>query len=99
MTPEQNLRDLTRRTFFKQIGYGIGGLALSSLLAESLFAQGAQGLRQDPFAPKRPHFAPKAKNIIYLFMAGAPSQLDLFDPKPMLGQVRQAAVPRRAAEG
>jgi hypothetical protein len=74
------LRGITRRHFFRQSGFGIGGLALSSLLDERLFAQ----TRDNPFAPKAPHFAPKARNIIYLFMAGAPSQLDLFDNKPLL---------------
>ena len=74
------LRAITRRHFFKQSGFGIGGLALSSLLDERLFAQQGDG----PLAPRSPHFAPKAKNIIYLFMAGAPTQLDLFDNKPAL---------------
>src|SRR5438105_279319 len=73
------LRAITRRHFFKQSGFGIGGLALSALLDDKLFAQAA-----DPMAPRPPHFAPKARNIIYLFMAGAPTQLDLFDNKPTL---------------
>src|ERR671936_122179 len=74
------LREITRRHFFKQSGFGIGGLALSALLDEKLFAQ------QPPsqLASRAPHFAPKAKKIIYLFMAGAPTQLDLFDNKPAL---------------
>src|SRR5919201_1267131 len=74
------LREITRRHFFKQSGFGIGGLALSALLDEKLFAQ------QPPsqLASRAPHFAPKAKQIIYLFMAGAPTQLDLFDNKPAL---------------
>jgi hypothetical protein len=74
------LRAVTRRHFFKQSGFGIGGLALSALLDERLLAQAVDS----PLAPKAPHFAPKAKNIIYLFMAGAPTQLDLFDYKPAL---------------
>jgi len=78
------LRDMTRRTFFKQIGYGIGGLALSSLLADSPLAQ---TMSQDPMAAKKPHFPAKAKNVIFLFMAGAPSQVDLFDYKPTLMKV------------
>jgi hypothetical protein len=75
------LRKLTRRTLFKEVGYGIGGLALSSLLSDSLFAS---TIKEDQMAPKKPHFPAKAKSVIYLFMAGAPSQLDLFDPKPTL---------------
>ena len=74
------LRAITRRHFFRQTGFGIGGLALSALMDERLFAAQAG----DPLAPRPPHFAPKAKRIIYLFMAGAPTQLDLFDDKPVL---------------
>src|SRR5213592_2451345 len=77
-----NIRDITRRHFFKQSGFGIGGLALSALLDETLFARQGPG----PVASRAPHFAPKAKRIIYLFMAGAPTQLDLFDNKPALQQ-------------
>src|SRR5919201_1021362 len=83
------LREITRRHFFKQSGFGIGGLALSALLDEKLFAQ------QPPsqLASRAPHFAPKAKQIIYLFMAGAPSQIDLFDPKPTLQQHNGEEIP------
>lgn len=93
------LKELTRRTFFKQVGYGIGGLALSNLLAESLFAD--QGAKQqiNPLEPKKPHFAPKAKNIIYLFMAGAPSQIDMFDPKPMLKKYDGQPCPEELLKG
>src|SRR6476659_2686238 len=76
----KTLRAITRRHFFRQSGFGIGGVALSALLDDRLFAQQPDG----PFAPRAPHFAPKARNIIYLFMAGAPTQLDLFDNKPAL---------------
>lgn len=93
---ENELQQLTRRTFFKQVGYGIGGLALSSLLGESVFAAEAP---EDPFAPKRPHFAPKAKNVIYLFMAGAPSQIDLFDPKPTLVKFDRQPCPEELLKG
>jgi hypothetical protein len=75
-----NIRDITRRHFFKQSGFGIGGLALSALVDEQLFAQHGTS----PLASRAPHFAPKAKHIIFLFMAGAPTQLDLFDNKPAL---------------
>ena len=87
-TPD--LRDITRRHFFKQSGFGIGGVALSALLDDRLFAQQqADG----PFGVRAPHFAPKAKNIIYLFMAGAPSQLDLFDNKPTLQKYDGQEIP------
>jgi hypothetical protein len=58
-------------------GLGLGAIALETLLAE-------RGGAANPLAPRPPHFAPKAKRVIYLHMIGAPSQLDLFDPKPAL---------------
>ncbi|MBI3472240.1 MAG: DUF1501 domain-containing protein [Candidatus Solibacter usitatus] len=66
----------TRRGFFREAGMGIGAAALAQLL-------GAEG-RTDPMAPRPSHFAGKAKSVIFLFMEGAPSQMDLFDPKPGL---------------
>ncbi|MEX2243722.1 MAG: DUF1501 domain-containing protein [Fimbriimonadaceae bacterium] len=79
------LREITRRSLLKMAGYGIGSLALGGMLSEEAAASWVQGQkRTDPMAPKKPHFETKAKSVIYLFMAGAPSQLDLFDPKPML---------------
>src|SRR5215208_3396737 len=83
------LRAITRRHFFKQSGFGIGGVALSALLDDRLFAQQAEG----PFVQRAPHFAPKAKHIIYLFMAGAPTQLDLFDNKPALQKYDGQEIP------
>ncbi len=97
MENEHNLR-LTRRHFFKQTGFGIGSLALASLLNENIFAAPAQA-SQNPFATKAPHFAPKVKNIIYLFMAGAPSQIDLFDYKPKLKQYDGQNIPDEFIKG
>jgi hypothetical protein len=74
---QEALRTITRRHFFKESGVGVGTLALSALLNEKMFA----------------FDAPKAKSIIYLFMAGAPSQLDLFDPKPRLQQYDGQEIP------
>ena len=75
----ERLQFVTRRKFFQQCGTGMGAMALASLLNEKLFAADApQG------APLGLHFAPKAKNIIYLFQSGGPSHLDLFDYKPEL---------------
>jgi hypothetical protein len=74
---------LTRRWFFKECGVGLGAIALHSLLSESLL--GAATL-PGPLSPKRPHFEPKAKRVIFLFMAGAPSHLELFDYKPELAK-------------
>ncbi|MFP6597906.1 MAG: DUF1501 domain-containing protein, partial [Candidatus Hydrogenedentota bacterium] len=82
--------NVTRRHFFKECGIGVGKIALASLLA------GKQAFAADtinPLAVKAPHFAPKAKRVIYLSMAGAPSQLDLFDHKPMLKKYDGIGVP------
>jgi hypothetical protein len=74
---------LTRRDFFQNCAGGVGSIALAQLLLqEGLASQGGGGV--NPLAPRTPHFAGQAKNVIFLFMAGAPSQLDLFDPKPEL---------------
>ncbi len=82
------LRDTTRRRFLRQCGTGMGALALGSLLDDKLFAA-------DSSLPVlgKPHFAPKAKNIIYLFQSGGPSHLDLFDPKPELAKRDGQQVP------
>lgn len=91
------LQEITRRTLFKQIGYGIGGVALANLFAETGIA--AEGQVPNPLAAKKPHFAPKAKNVIYLFMAGAPSQVDLFDPKPTLSKFNGQPCPEELLKG
>lgn len=91
------LQEITRRTLFKQIGYGIGGVALANLFAETGMA--AEGQVPNPLAAKKPHFAPKAKNVIYLFMAGAPSQVDLFDPKPTLLKFNGQPCPEELLKG
>jgi len=73
---------LSRRHFLNQFGMGLGGLALAQLL-------GGEAARGEPVASgpgSMPHFPPKAKRVIYLFMAGGPSQLETFDYKPLLNQ-------------
>ena len=96
-----SLLSLTRRHFFRQAGFGIGSLALASLLDERLFAAGGAGAVQklDGPRPPGPHFAPRAKQIIYLFMAGAPSQIDLFDHKPKLQQYDGQPIPEEMVKG
>ncbi len=79
-------RMMQRRQFFTRCGLGLGQMALASLLAE---AQSPN----DPLAPKKPHFPAKAKRVIHLFMAGAPSHLDLFDPKPALAKLEGKPLP------
>jgi hypothetical protein len=71
-------RAFSRRDLLAKAGAGFGLLALADLMAEPARAA------EDPLAPRKPHYAPKAKSIIWLFMEGAPSAVDLFDPKPEL---------------
>src|SRR4051812_49770154 len=85
------LHQTTRRHFFEQCGVGVGKIALASLLANEM-ARAGDALA-NPLTPKAPHFTPKAKRVIYLFMAGAPSQLDLFDYKPALQKFDGKPVP------
>jgi hypothetical protein len=84
---------ITRRHFFKDCGVGLGSIALASLLERKAFANPQSAIRnpqskdpqsKGPLAPKAPHFPAKAKRVIYLFQAGGPSHLDLFDYKPAL---------------
>lgn len=88
----------TRRQFFKECGIKFGAMGLASLLAPAALA-GAASSPINPLAPRPPHFAPKAKSIIYLFMNGAPSQLDLFDPKPMLTKFDRQPIPEEYTKG
>ena len=77
----------TRRWFFQQCGVGLGAIALNELLADNVgAAEGDAATRPNPLAVRRPHHAARARNVIYLFMAGAPSHLELFDYKPQLAQ-------------
>src|SRR5271156_6850702 len=85
----------TRRHFFRDCGVGVGAMALGSLLARDASSKE----RADPLAPKKPHFAAKAKAVIYLFMAGAPSQLELFEPKPELNKLHGQTVPESFTKG
>jgi len=73
---------ITRRWFFEQCGVGLGAIALGSLFRQNGWA--APAALANPLAPKQPHFPGKAKRVIFLFMAGAPSHLELFDNKPAL---------------
>ena len=82
---------LVRRHFLRDCGVGLGKIALGSLLVAKPQVAGAA----NPFAPKKPHFPAKAKAVIHLFMAGAPSQLDLFDHKPELAKFEGKPIPPR----
>ena len=72
----------TRRWFLRECGVGLGAVALGQLLGHD----GHGAATGDPAAGKLPHFTPKAKKVIFLFMAGAPSHLELFDNKPQLAK-------------
>ena len=81
MDREQFRRIQTRRSFFQECAGGIGIMALAQLMEQE--GRGAS-IDVNPLAPKPPHFPPKAKNVIFIFTEGGPSQIDLFDPKPEL---------------
>ncbi|MCA9059182.1 MAG: DUF1501 domain-containing protein, partial [Planctomycetaceae bacterium] len=88
-----------RRWFLEQCGVGLGTAALASLLADeqtlpsSHITAPGEIAPTDPLAVRQPHFAPRAKAIIHLFMAGAPSQLELFDHKPLLKELEGRPLP------
>lgn len=89
----ERANSIARRHFFKECGVGVGKIALSSLLLDGL-AKGSPGLSGlDPLTARAPHHAPKATRVIHLFMAGAPSQLDLFDEKPELAKLEGKPLP------
>ena len=77
------LKHRNRRWFLGQCGVGLGSVALSQLLGE-IGHSTVDSLQVDPLSPRAPHYFPKAKKVIFLFMAGAPSHLELFDYKPQL---------------
>src|SRR5437870_5519830 len=91
---------VNRRWFFRQCGVGLGSIALSSLLdAGRAFGAGSLAGGAHPLASRLPQFKPKAKRVIYLFMGGAPSQLDLFDYKPALAKYNGQPVPKEVVMG
>ena len=88
---------INRRQFFGRAG--IGATALSALLNEELSAATAQNRATTEGLPGLPHYAPKAKRVIYLFQSGAPSQMDLFDYKPGLAERHGAELPNSIRQG
>jgi hypothetical protein len=82
---------MDRRAFLRNAGCGFGAVALTALLAEDGLL--ADEKAADPLAPKQPHFEPTAKRIIFLFMAGGPSHVDTFDPKPDLTRLHGQPLP------
>ncbi len=96
------LQRQTRRHFLKECGFGLGAIGLGSLLGScgtSGSETAAPALPDDPMAVRMPQFAPKAKRVIYIHMAGAPSQLELFDYKPELEKYHGKDCPAEFLEG
>lgn len=93
MTDLHHLSQRTRRHFLRDCGVGLGALAFTDLLGRDPTAT------PDPLAPKPPHFPAKAKNVIYLFMAGGPSQLEFFEHKPKLTELNGQPIPASFIEG
>lgn len=88
---------VNRRQFLSRLSVGIGSAALGSLLIPDLFTRSAAA--GEDFIPGVPHFAPKAKRVIYLFQSGAPSQLESFDYKPMLREMMGKDLPESVRNG
>lgn len=97
--PTPNLPALTRRHFFSRCGMGLGGIALASMLGQRQLLGAEARPLEHPLAPKPTHFPARAKNIIFLFMAGGPSQLELFDYKPKLNELNGQPIPQSFIEG
>src|SRR5438034_5761323 len=83
-----------RREFIRDACCGFGSLALASLFHRDR----ARAEMTNPLAPKRPHLPAKARSVIFLFMAGGPSHIDTFDPKPLLNDLEGQARPKEFGE-
>lgn len=84
---------LNRRHFLSSASGGLGAMALASMLQNDGLLADEAAVGTNPLAPKFSHFAPKAKNCIFIFLAGAPSQIDMYDPKPKLVELDGQALP------
>lgn len=93
------LRNQTRRYFLRSCSVCLGGLALGEFLGYAARAAAQEPSAANPLAPRRPHFTPKARRVIYLHMAGAPSQLELFENKPALRKYDGQPCPQELLEG
>jgi hypothetical protein len=98
---QQDLEQLTRRYFLKECATGLGAMAFGSLLGgcNPFSKKPITDFLENPLLPKPPHFIPKAKSVIYLHMAGAPSQLEMFDFKPDLAKLDGQDCPQSLLEG
>jgi hypothetical protein len=95
----EQAQDLTRRQFFGSTGLRLGGAALALLAGRSVIAASAEPTAVHPPLPGFPHFAPKAKAVIYLHMNGGPSQLETFDYKPQLAEFFDKELPSSVRMG
>src|SRR5580765_1186718 len=95
----QDPKHVSRRWFIEQCGVGLGALAFGHLLQDPGFAAALPDAPLNSLAPKKPHHAAKAKSAIYLFMAGAPSHLELFDFKPQLAKFDGTLPPPELLKG
>ena len=90
-------RIYSRRQALQEVALGFGGLAMNAMLAQ------AAEPRAYNLLPRKPHFAPKAKNVIFIYIGGGPSTIDMFDPKPLLrkydGQPAPFEIKGRALNG
>lgn len=92
-------RELARRWFMKECGVGLGSIALSQLASGNSASAASSALNTDPMAVKTPPLRPKAKNVIFLFMAGAPSQFETFEDKQYLAKHDGSLPPAELLEG
>ena len=92
-------RSHSRRWFMRDCGIGLGGIALNHLLGSPSQAATEAARLSDPLAPKDPHFSARAKRVIFLFMGGAPSHVDLFENKPTLTRLNGTNPPPELLEG
>src|SRR6266508_4585316 len=83
---------VSRREMLCKCANGFGGLALAHLVADKI-ASAAVLAERNPLAPRPPHYEPKARSVIFLFMDGGPSQIDTFDPKPALDKYHGKPMP------
>src|SRR5436309_1127176 len=98
--PSLEVRTEHRRQFLSRCGLGLGAAAFQWLLSSDGF--GAPAIKIDPahpLTPRKPHFAPRAKQVIFLFMAGGPSQLELFEDKPKLRELNGQPPPPSLLKG
>ena len=98
MNLQQHLQQQTRRHFFNQCGVGVGSIALANLISGASHGT-ISDASSNPLAPKPTNFPARAKRVIYMFMAGGPSQLDMFDHKPMLNRLNGQPIPQSYLDG